>query len=117
LISSITQKIPLAVPYPANGVVVPANKDYQRFQIDSDDGIGLGKQTTARVAIVKNVSFAADDQHHQQEQRINRQFFTDENKTSAPASMSTAQVLGELINRMGGTGIYSGPGQLVNIAV
>ena len=101
---------------PANGsIIVPVDRDPHRFQLDSDDGIGLGKQSAARVAAVKNVNFSADEQRRQQEQKIHSQIFT--NGASASGNMSTAQILGELINRMGGAGIYSGPGQLVNIAV
>ena len=123
MISSITHIKPLAVPYtppgrlhaPANGSIVPVDRDPHRFELDSDDGIGPGKQSAVRVAAVKNVNVSADEQRRQQEQKIHSQIFT--NDASASRNTPTAQILGEMINRMGGTGIYSGPGQRVNIAV
>ena len=114
LINTIN-RTPLALPYAGITGVVPVDKRSEWFSLDDD--AASGRQTRPRITTVEHVNAAVGDQQRQQAQRINSQILIRDGGTSSPGTSSTARVLGELINRMGGSGIYSGPGKLLNIAV
>ncbi len=114
-INAINQISP-ALPYSGSGAALSVDRGGRKFPAN-DDGVAFDEQTRPRIEAVDNINFAANDQRRQQTQRINSLMFVRENATSVPATSSTARILGELINRMGGSGSDSGPGKVLNITV
>ncbi len=117
MINSINP-IPLALPYPGNGSFMPVDRESARFQVSvADGGATVGGKAAPRVDSVKSPRFTVNEQGRQQESGIDRQIFSGNNSSSDSRHLPRARILAELINRMGGSGIYSGPGRVLNIAV
>jgi len=109
--------MPLALPYPGNGITVPAARASDRFHAGTGEGVAIGRQTRSRIVAVEAINFAVDDQRRQPTSGVNSRIFVQENRTAASGTSPAARILGELIHRMGGSGTYSGPGKVLNIAV
>ena len=69
------------------------------------------------MGVAEDVNFKSNEQRRQQAQRHVPPIFIHEKPTATPRTLPGPQILGELISRMGGAGVYSGPDQVVNIAV
>ena len=86
-----------------------------RAVASGDAGLTGVNDSQKRIAAVEGVSAPADRQDRHNEQR--RMWTTAAVAVPARAVSAGPQILAELIKRMGGAGIYSGPGRVFNIAV
>lgn len=109
----IKPMLPVAITTLYPGVAVPAHKESGKLE----QSVELSKTPLPRSRVIEGVSATANEQRRQHAQRRMNQVFADSKPTQAPRRMATPEILGELIIRMGGAGVYSGPGRLVNIAV
>ena len=109
--------------------VVSVYKAQDKFELNNNQGVKSAQGRKSRLAVVEDVSFAAHEQQRQQaKRRVNTHanllnvvvnpIFSNEMRSASSKSMpGSQQLLGELINRMGGAGVYSGPSQFINIVV
>ncbi len=83
----------------------------------NDDSGTVKSITEARVGTIENVGFTGYEQRRQQARTNITPIFFNEVSTSKGKLMPGPQILGKLIDSMGGAGTYPGPGQVINTAV
>ncbi len=116
---SINSVNPIAItaPYSGIGGLVSASKASDKFELSNNEAVTSAEGRKSFLGAVEDVIFTANEQRRQQSQRRVAPIFVNEKPTATPRTLPGPQILGELINRMGGAGFYSGPGQVVNITV
>ncbi len=116
MLISGNKPIPLAVPYAGMVSVVPVKAEAHRFQVISN--ASEERLSNLKVPAPEQVNFTGDDQRRQHGQALKPERISSEKNQDVPRTMvGSADILGELINRMGGTGVYSGPGKVLSISV
>ena len=110
--------IAIAAPYSVFSGLVSASKASDKFELSNNEAVTSAEGRKSLLGAVEDVNFTANEQRRQQSQRrVAPPIFVNEKPTATPRTMPGPQILGELINRMGGAGVYSGPGQVVNIVL
>lgn len=116
---SINSVNPIAIAAPYSGIsgLVSASKASDKFELSNNEVVTSAEERRSRVGAAEGVNFKSNEQRRQQAQRRVAPIFIHEKHMAMHRTLPGPEILGELISRMGGAGVYSGPGQVVNITV
>ena len=97
--------------------VIPPSMERVR---DAHSFTGLGNDengfSTAKTRRVERITSVTEQTTSQQKYRF-QQFKLDASDSNVAQPATNAQVLSHMIDKMGGSGVFAGPGQLFNILV
>jgi hypothetical protein len=90
----------------------------ERLERGTIEGLDSGEEDHSRgIVEIDGADFMGTEHQNRQGQWRLQQIFDTTDFTPTVKRFPGPQILGELIVRMGGAGVYSGPGRMGNVAV